>query len=260
MNHNVLAERFDETARACGRWLTAWSARSTRPGDAVQETWLRFSRDDRSAVENLGGRQGAQRCCFRLQASVCADARETPATDDERARTSRLLLRRETSGLMRLARGVARCRVGRHGAAQRSWASDVARLLLWGASVSKPRRRAPVWDEHRAGGPRLPGTRLPPGGAGAFVCAPAVVVCVGPGRGPTLADIIGARRVRTVAMISRGRSPAGSSMVVPGLACPTCRSMRLSGMPSWGGLERMDAEALIRIAERAASCRRSARC
>jgi hypothetical protein len=82
MNHNVLAERFDETARACGRWLTAWSARSTRPGDAVQETWLRFSRDDRSAVENLGGRQGAQRCCFRLQASVCADARETPATDE----------------------------------------------------------------------------------------------------------------------------------------------------------------------------------
>jgi hypothetical protein len=85
MNHNVLAERFDETARACGRWLTAWSARSTRPGDAVQETWLRFSRDDRSAVENLGGRQGAQRCCFRLQASVGADARETPATDEHRA-------------------------------------------------------------------------------------------------------------------------------------------------------------------------------
>jgi hypothetical protein len=37
-------------------------------------------------VENLGGRQGAQRCCFRLQASVCADARETPATDDPRER------------------------------------------------------------------------------------------------------------------------------------------------------------------------------
>jgi hypothetical protein len=109
MNHNVLAERFDETARACGRWLTAWSARSTRPGDAVQETWLRFSRDDRSAVENLGGRQGAQRCCFRLQASVCADAREIPATDDEQERMSRLPLSDEGSGLVAPLRRAARC-------------------------------------------------------------------------------------------------------------------------------------------------------
>jgi hypothetical protein len=44
----------------------------------------------------------------------------TTAVDDERARTSRLLLRRETSGLMRLARGVARCRVGRAATVRRA--------------------------------------------------------------------------------------------------------------------------------------------
>ena len=54
-NHDVLAERF-ETHRTRLRAVAFQTLGSTsQADDAVQETWLRLSRSDHDAIENLGG-------------------------------------------------------------------------------------------------------------------------------------------------------------------------------------------------------------
>ena len=88
-------------ARICARWRIACSARSTEAEDAVQEAWLRLSRSDTSAVENLSG------WLTTVVARVCLDMLRTREVAARGARSTRATLARS-----RRASGATRSRAG----------------------------------------------------------------------------------------------------------------------------------------------------
>jgi len=93
-------------------------------------------------------------------------------------------------------------------------------LLLRQASVSDAPELVPAPDEGRSPGPSRPEARLPMTKAGASWRS-RLSGGLDQSRSPALADIIGARRMWTVAMISSGSIPYGYMDVVPRLACPS---------------------------------------